>query len=638
MYILDVIPAVKIPNLETHLLSYFSPEALPAGAVVRISLGRRQAVAIVMHSREAGASKMQIKKSSFQIKSIANILSAEPIFNDVQLRLLAWCAEYYFSPLPLFVKTMLPSYLAQRKGTVSLQYAPRYHKKNGSSLKPTLCALRDRHAEYKDALAACVAHGRQALILVPEIARAHMLKGALSAYEPVILTGEMTPKSFFSVWNAVRTGAVRVVIGTRAAVFSNFFDLGLVIVDEEHSPHFKSWDMAPYYHTVTVALKLAELSKARLILGSAAPSVSSYWRAKNGIYALPFSPEKNQNLPLIQMVDMRNELLDRNYSAFSYQLKNAIEKIIHSSSQKAILFVSRRGYESFSFCRDCGRTEQCPDCAAHLVYHASPTEALICHHCGFTKAPSLVCPYCQSPRVKTFGAGTQKAAEEIKKLFGYADVAVLDSDTATSAAAAKRIIGGFATGASRILIATQAALNKPDIPKADLIGVVSWDNALHLPDYKIQERLYHIVHDLLAYARKDTVFLFQTFFPEHEIFFSTLTQDYEQFFEKELIERRGAHTPPFSHLVKLVFRDISESQAERKAESAARILEKAISDTGAAIELEGPAPAYVRKIKNQYTRHVVLKVGEEVSAQKRNELLRMVAKDVVVDVDPEHLI
>jgi len=638
MHILDVIPAVPIPNLDAHILSYFSSESLPPGALALVPLGRRQVPAIVVQTREAETSKIEIKRSAFRMKSIVGVLSAEPAFNETQLQLLAWCAEYYFTPLSLFAKVMLPPYLASRKKPVSLARVAQIKKEHENPQKPVLCTLNDRSEEYCKAVSECLYEGRQALVLVSEINQVHTLAGMLSSFEPLVVTSELTHKNFYSAWETIRSGSTRIVIGTRAALFANFANLGLVIVDEEHNPHFKSWDMAPYYHTVSVAVKLAELSGARLILGSGSPSVVSYWRAQEGTYMLPYFPKKDAASPPIGVVDMRNELLDKNYSNFSHQMKNVLQTVVDSSSQNAILFVSRRGYESFSFCRDCGRTEQCQRCEAYLVYHAIPKQALVCHHCGFSKTPSLTCPYCNSPRLKTFGTGTQKAEAEVRTLFGYEHSVVLDGDTATSPEETEHIIRSFASGSSRICIGTQAMLNKPGMPKADFVGIVSLDNLLYLPDYKIPERIYHIVHDLCAYTNPNAVFLWQTHLPEHEIFDQVLPQDYKSFFEMEVREREHTKNPPFSHLVKLIFKDASDAKAEHAADAAAGALEKAIRALGMDIEVEGPAPAYVRRVKNQYVWHIVLKTGEGVSVAQRNELLRVAAKGAIVDIDPEHLI
>lgn len=639
MYILDVIPAVAIPNLETSVWSYFSPHELPEGALVEVPLGRRRIPAVVLRAHNARAQKMHAKKSAFQMKNATKILSREPALNPVQFALLAWCARYYFSTPSLFLKLMLPRHLLRAQRPLILNRQP--HTKEIRAVvgpAPILCVGYARAAAYKKAIDECIAQGRQALILAPEIAKVNALAREFSSYHPAILTGELSPKKFFTAWDSVRMGTAQVLIGTRTAVYANFADIGLIIIDEEQSPHLKSWDMAPHYHAGDVAGKLAELSGAALILGSAAPSIASYYMAKKGTYAYAPVQEKKDAPPHVVTVDMRNELRNKNYSSISYQLNNALEEIINHYEKKAILCVSRRGTASFSFCQDCGFLEKCPHCDMHLVRHTAPkNDTLLCHLCGFIKEPDIACPSCRGTRMKNFGAGTHQVKNEIEKLYEYHHALILDSDAAKTPRAQKAVCDAFARGDSRILIGTQALLNRPEIPAVDLLGIISLDNMLYIPEYTSGERIYRLIGGLMAYCRPDTSFIFQTHTPEYEPLQPIIARNYAQFFAQEIRARKEFGYPPFSRIVKLSFMDASRARAEHKAKAAAEKLTRAIAHARADIECIGPAPAYIPKVKNNYLYHCILKIKNTPLAL-RNDILRLAADEAVIDVDPENLL
>lgn len=638
MYIVDVIAAVKIPKLETSVLSYFSPRELQQGALVRVPLGRQKINGIVVRSRDAGAHKMQLKRSEFQLKSVTAVLSEEPVLSPLQFKLLSWAAEYYLFPFPVFVKTMLPPYLAKLAKAAKLgPPGARAAAETMPAPKPVLLQAKNRIGEYQRAIDSCLAKGRQAFVLAPEAAQARALADAFTGPSaPLLLSSDLTPKQFFTAWSRIRSGDARLVIGTRGAVFAHFADLGLIIIDEEHNPHFKSWDMAPYYHAGTVALRLAELSGAQIIMGSSSPSVAARQRAQEGIYELKELPEP-RTAPSIRLVDMRNELRDKNYSPFSYQLKNLLEEIISSSFRRAILFVSRRGSEPFSFCRDCNFIEACPHCATYLTRHTSPADRLICHSCGFTKAHAAACARCGGPRVKAFGEGTETVKEELKKLFGYKEALIMDADTAKTAREQEKIIEAFTSRKSRVLIGTQTMLNKRHISPVDLIAIISLDNLLYLPDYTIGERMFHIVESLFAYADPHTVFFFQTRAPEYELVEETVAHDYARLFAREQAARKELNYPPFTNIVKLVFRGATEKEAEKKAETARERMAGAIERRTLPIELVGPAPAYTAKVKNQHFAHLILKIGP-VSLKDRNEVLALAQGVTTIDVDPVSLL
>src|SRR3989344_3901693 len=435
MFILDVIPTIRIPKTDIQILSYFSKEPLPAGALVRVPLGSRKINALVVDSHDLEKQRIRIKQSRFQTKNISSVISKEPVLNATQLQLLKYLADYYIASPALFVSAMLPGYLINKKTPITIVPTtpfPIPAKPDQSSyltivtsedriksaiFKPTLINKDGRLKEYEKIISSHLSDGKQILLLVPELARVKYYENYFASYNPTTLTSELTPKKFFEAWDKIRLGQARFVIGTKIAVFANFHSLGAVIIDEEQSRDYKSRDMLPYYNAKTVALKTAELSGARIFLGSPAPSLETYYKATEqySVVGRPNIEAASYQLLAVSIVDMRNELLDKNYSSLSYQLKNEIERVLTDKSKRVILFVPRRGSQSFYFCADCKHIEKCQRCDAHLVYHALQKNILLCHHCGYRQEPKLLCSKCGGHNIKTFGAGTQKVAEESKK-------------------------------------------------------------------------------------------------------------------------------------------------------------------------------------------------------------------------------
>ncbi|MBI5913066.1 primosomal protein N' [Candidatus Azambacteria bacterium] len=636
MYLLDVIPTVKLPIADMQLLTYFSKEALQIGALVRVPVGRRTINALVVGSAAMRERKIVIKKSAFQIKGITSIITAEPALNRDQVALLNYCAHYYLAPFSFFANTFLPSYLIKKEKPLPLDAVAIPERSQQHATRPLLIKKEAREELYAREIDACIAQGKQVLLVVPEIALLRSWEQKFQRYQPLTLAGDLTEKKFFDAWRRVRNGTAQCVFGTRAAIFANFKDLGCIIVDEEQNPHYKSWDMAPYYHTVTVARKLAELSSARVILGSGAPSIPSYYRAQEGAYDLIEDAHPKLHAPHIAIVDMRNELVDKNYTPFSYQTKQILETIDGEKDKKAILFVSRRGSESFSFCQDCSHIERCPRCDAYLTRHTLPKDVLICHHCGFVKEPELTCSKCKSTRIKTFGAGTHKVAQELHKLFPNMRALILDSDTAKTAKEQRRMIESFNAGNAQVLIATQTVLYKPDIIPVDLVCVVSFDNLLYLPDYTIGERIYQIVRGLAQYCRPGAPFIMQTHTPEHEIVRLAAQQDYAALYAYEIHARKDLRYPPFSHIIKITVKDAPQAQARHAAEQSAQKLRDAFEKAKIEAEVLGPAPAYIPKLNNHYYYDIVVKLAQ-IDLARRNAIVRPIVEKTMIDVDPEGL-
>lgn len=634
MYILDVIPIVKIPKNISQVLSYFSKDPILTGSLVSVPLGRAKVNALVVASYPVDEEKISIKKSGFRMKNIENVISKEPVLSGAQLDLFKWFLKFYASPIGLSAKTFIPNYLTKKKTGVKIPQAQNSPSKTVSSKKDILAVGENRDDFYEKEIKKMLSKNRQILFLVPDVFLLKYYQKRFEKLDPAVLSTQLTPKKYFDGWLKVRSGESKLIISTRTGAFLNFSDLGLVILDKEQDSFYKSRDMMPYYHTRDIALKLAELSSADIILGSSTPSIEMYFLAQKGKIKLK-SNLGVQPLSKPVLIDMRNEMHGGNYSILSYQLQQKLENII-KKNDKAIFFISRRGSETFVFCRDCGYIEKCPNCETSLIHHTETRSLLVCHYCGFKKDIQLKCPSCQGHKIKYFGAGTKKAEEEILKLWPNAKIGVLDSDIAPTQKKQEEILNKFKEGKINILIGTQLLFKKYDIPKVSLVSILSMDNLFYLPDFKSGERIFQIARQVSFFCKKNSDFLLQTYTPDHPVLETIRKMDYESFYKSEIESRKAFSYPPFSQIIKLIFKHKNRYASETEAE---RLTEKIINLNLKNIQVLGPAPAYIPKIRNNYIWQIILKLNSKKEAEKeKNLLIKNIPEGWTIDVNPESLL
>jgi len=633
MFILDVIPAVKIPKGVSQVLSYFSKDDLKAGAVVLVPLGRAKVNALVVSSYPLDGEKINIRKSQFQMKNIEKIISKEALLSDIQIKLFLWFLKYYSSPIGLSAKTFLPAYIIKKKTPIkNLETVFTERNKNKKSI---LVFGEKRENYYKKEIKKALKNKKQVLFLVPDIFSLEYYLKVFSELKPISVSSSLSPKRYFDIYKSVRSGEIDFVIATRMGVFLNFAKLGLVILDQEDDQAYKSHDMMPYYHTKEVALKLAELFCAEFIYGSLTPSVETYWlkeTKKIGFVQLKDSSPKKTPI----FIDMRNEIFGGNYSILSWRLQNEIENVLNKKEQ-ALFFISRKGAETFVFCRDCGYVEKCPNCDSSLIHHKEKNmSALLCHHCGFRKEIQLKCPNCQSHRIKYFGAGTQKAKEEILKLFPKAKVGILDSDITPTQKEQKKVFEDFKNKKLDILVGTQLLFKKYDLAKVELVAVLSLDNLLYAPDFKSGERVFNILSRISSFCKNKGKFYLQTYTQENPVLELAAKLNYDEFYKNEISAREIFSYPPFSKLIKLIYKNKNRSLAEREAE---KLTEKFKKLNLSAIQLLGPAPAYIPKVRNEYIFQIIVKIKISGDLEnKKNTLLKNVSEGWIIDVDPKSLL
>ena len=529
---------------------------------------------------------------------------------------------------------------------------------------------------YLRAIEHVIARGGQALFLVPEIALTPQTVQRVAARFPGRLTvwhSDLSVGERFDIWRRALAGDIDIIVGTRSALFAPLPRLRLIVIDEEHDESYKNQRL-PYYHTRDVALKLAALINATVILGSATPDVVTYSRARAGAYTLlqlpqriiahrrqvealradlaaqhiPWQPlaadmpdVRTVPLPPVRIVDMRVELRAGNRSIFSRALQKALRDVL-AAGQQAILFINRRGRATFVLCRDCGHVLKCERCDVPLAFHIveegeRPQETrgvLLCHHCNRRYPVPQQCPACGSPRIRYFGGGTQRVEEEVRRLFPEARVLRWDRDVTLERGAHWRILESFANHEADILIGTQMLAKGLDLPRVTLVGVVSADEGLFLPDYRTAERVFQVLMQVAGRAGRGLWggrVIVQTYNPEHYAIRAAARHDYGRFYRQEIAFRRQAAYPPFARLVRLLYTHTQAHRAQQEAERlAADLRDEAIRRGLDDITFIGPAPCFYARLRGQYRWHIILRGDSAL------ELLRHVPlpRGWRADVDP----
>ncbi|MEK7453036.1 MAG: primosomal protein N' [Patescibacteria group bacterium] len=633
MFIVDVIPIVTMPKNISQVLSYFSKNPVKKGALVSVPLGRRKINALVIDSYSVEKEKISIKKGGFQMKNIEKVLSEESLLSDIQIKLFKWFLNFYVAPIGLTAKIFLPLYVIKKKRPFLISQQ-KLMTITAIDIKNVFLYDIERKSIYEDEIKIALKEKKQVLFLVPDIYTLEYYEKEFKNLNPEVLSSKLSQKKYFDAWQRIRNGESNFIISTRIGLFINFSNLGLVIFDEEQDSSYKSRDMMPYYHAKDVTLKLAELFNAKVILGSSMPSVETYWLLKEEKISLYESKFQNEfKKPMI--IDMRNEIHGGNYSILSYQLQLKLEDVI-VNNKKAILFISRRGMETFVFCRDCGYIERCPHCESSLIHHSGVKSSLVCHYCGFKKDVELKCPKCQSHRIKYFGAGTNKAMDEILKLWPNARVDVLDSDSAPTQKEQKEILEKFKDGKINILVGTQLLFKKYNLPKIDLAVVLSIDNLLYMPDFRSGERIFQIAKDMALICNKKSDFLLQTYTPDNTLFEIIRSMNYESFFKNEILLREAFSYPPFTNIIKLIYKNKDKNLAESEA---FRVADKINKSNFKSIQILGPAPAYIPKIKNNYIWQIIIKIKNiDDSVKEKDILLKSIPEGWIIDVNPISLL
>lgn len=614
----------------------------------------------------------QVKK----VQDISSVIDESPIFDAHILELTKWIADYYHTSWGEAIEAAIPGPLRRGKTKVKPrrplreeEYKPTKKFKptdqQEGALKPILKSLSEHKHDvyllhgitssgktevYLQSIELALKLDMSAIVLVPEIS---LTPQAVERFESrygglvAVLHSKLLESERLMEWKRVKEGKARIVIGARSAIFAPVKNLGLIVVDEEHETTYKQKD-APRYNAVDVAIMRAKLTNAIVILGSATPSLESYYNAITKKYKLLKLTEriKKRGLPKVEIIDMRQELIDtKEARILSRALESAIAEILSRGGQ-VMLFLNRRGFSTFINCKRCGYVVRCKYCNVTLTYHFD-TKRLNCHYCNYQVSPPEICPKCKTEYIRYFGIGTQKVESEVARLFPHASIGRMDTDATAKRGSHKQILTDFKKGKINILVGTQMIAKGHDFPKVMLVGVISADTALNLPDFRASERTFNLLTQVAGRAGRGVEpgrVIIQTYTPSHYAIEKSITHDYEGFFDKEIIFRRELRYPPFVHVVEINLRGRNEERVIKISHELAETL-SAISEREPLradqepIEVVGPAPAFISKMRGQFRWSILLKGKDPKDICKLiDESLKAVegrsAVIITVDVDP----
>ncbi len=605
-----------------------------------------------------------------EVKDIEAVIDKEPIVSDEMLKLTKWISETYFCSWGEAIAAVIPAGIKQGKreigsrikesriklGTFTSTSPHTLTEEQARALKSVIESVDKKEYKtfllhgitasgktevYLQAINHALNKGRSAIMLVPEISLTpQTVERFVSRFgdKVAVIHSKLTAAKKFLEWKRIKDGKASIVVGARSAIFSPMNNLGAIIIDEEHETSYKQDDV-PRYHARDVAEERARINNCPLILGSATPSLESYFKARRGEYKLIRLTKRIEErlLPKVKIVDMRMELATRKKIAiFSKVLLDAIENTLKKAKQ-AIIFLNRRGFSTFVNCKKCGLVLKCKRCDTVLVYHFDEKK-LICHYCNYREEPPDICPKCRSSYIKYFGLGTERVESEMSHQFAHAHIARMDSDTTQKQGSHDKILGDFKSGDTSLLVGTQMIAKGLDFPEVTLVGVISADVTLNLPDFRASERTFNLLTQVAGRAGRGEdggEVIVQTYAPSHYAVLTAAKHDYEKFYEQEIKSRKELLFPPFVNLVKVTVRARNDELTLKVAEE----LTDAIKSENKELKVAGPAPAPIARMRGYFRYNILLK-GKDRAAMCT--LLRKVLGSfrkphgvlIAVDVDP----
>ncbi len=486
--------------------------------------------------------------------------------------------------------------------------------------------------------------GKGAIVMVPEISLTPQMIQRFRSFfgsRVALLHSRLSQGERYDEWCRLLSGAAQIAVGPRSAIFAPVNNLGVLILDEEHERTYKQ-EERPRYHAADVAQERALRNNALLLLGSATPSLESYYKGKQGEYTLIELSKRvtGKDLPPVSVVDMREELKSGNKKMFSTSLLTALEEVVENK-EKALLFLNRRGHSTCVLCRECGLVIRCPSCDISLTFHSYDSK-LICHYCNHTSRAPDICPSCKSRYIKFFGVGTQKIEEEIRKIFPTVGIWRMDMDTTSRKDAHRKILESFQHEGAGILIGTQMIAKGLDIPEITLVGVITADTGLNFPDFRASERTFQLLTQVAGRAGRGQTpgrVIVQTYAPQHYSILTAKEHDFKSFYDEEIESRRELLYPPFSYLLRLVLTGQNEEVLERASKD---LLENLRRSTN--LNILGPAPCPFKKVKDYFRWHIVFR-GKSLEKLRQGacigvDFINKHYSDIkiIVDVEPLNML
>ncbi len=694
----EVIPVVSIPYSQTQIYTYSIPSSLEReikiGRLVEIPFRRREIKGVVIKIN-SGKNKVSLPKPNIKkikLSPISRLDEQGIILSETQIKLAEFISKYYHASLGLAIKTILPP-IAKREPRKKIEFD--FSEENSKALEKCCPANSEikklaqkllknkktlfihnltaaRHQVYLELIKKIISGNRQVILLLPNYFDLRQFAGfyikKLKEKNVAILSGELTNAQFYQQWKKINGNKTKLIIGSRSVIFAPAKKLGLIILDDEHNSNYKQWDQNPRYHARETALELAKITNSKIILSSPAPSLESFYRAKDKVKFIITSPDPSllrrgkTDHPLskgrlggARVIDMNQERQKRNFSIFSDELKDSLIEQLNNKKQ-IILFVPRRGFHTFTFCRDCGYIAECPKCHSPLV--SRQDGSLICYRCNLQVKSLTVCPVCKSSQIKSFGTGTQKAEEEIKNIIKTADLSSsqrkkrhirmcrLDSGTAKNKKLQYKAYSDFNKRKIDILVGTQMILKNWNLSNLGLIGIISADSFLNFPDFRSHEKSFQTLKQIILQNQNNAKIIIQTGYPENRIFREILSDNPEPFYRRELENRKisfGLDYPPFSQIIKLIHQNKNARLSERNAREMYQILKREIptpspsregNNKSQQFEIMEPFPAFNYQVRGKFRWNIIIKsICQDISL--RDKLLEPIGKDWIIDVDPE---
>ena len=665
---------VDINKLGTKTFSYLIPESLKneikVGQAVSIPFGRRKEE---LKAYVVGFS--DYLEEGIKAKEISEILDNTPLFSLEYLKLLEWVSSYYFCDIQTVLNTALPQKFFEKNvkkyrtpkikdkifdikkinSDFELSKAQKkvYDEINKVGAKTSLLygiTGSGKTEIYFKLIEDTINQGKNVIFMAPEIALVSQLTmrtiERFGADCVAIWHSSITEAQKYETWKKLRNNEIKILFGARSAVFAPMKDLGLIIIDEEHDSSYKQTMPNPRYNARDVAKKLCELYGAKLILGSATPSIESYYEAinTNSLFVLK-ERYNNALLPKVVVIDMREERAEKNYTLFSRTLQKNVKETIEKGEQ-VIFLINRRGFASYTQCLECGTVLECPKCAIPLIYH-NQTNSYKCHYCNY-EVVNPKCPKCESDALEHFGLGSEKVELSARKMFPDYRIERLDSDSLTKKNEHVEILKRFQKGEIDILVGTQMIAKGLDNKNVTLVGVINADLSFNLPDYRSSERGFSILTQVAGRSgrgEKEGKVIFQTYNSNNIFLKNAQEQNYEEFYKNEIELREMLDYPPYSKMIRVVL----SSKDDFRAEKSAAEIEFALSDYIKKLSLDetililGPCPCVINRIKEEYRYNIIIK--NKLSENGHRTILRFLKSiklpsdiKMVVDIDPSDIL
>ena len=657
-----IIPAVKMPRNTMQVFSYAVPDKFEKKIKIGMSVEvpfRNQKITGLVYDLE----KEIVKKTKYKLRNIENLLDNSASLSKKQIKLAKYIADYYYVPLGLVIKIMIPL-ITKNKPRKKIEFNPNCkiseikkteidklfkEIKNKNKILFIHNLQYSRHNLYCETIKKKIKEKEQTLILFPEyfdiynFAKFYLDK--FGGDKVAILTSELTKNQYFNEWEKIKDGSAKVTIGTRQAVFAPFKNLKLIIADNAQSSNYKQWDMNPRYHGIKVAEKLAEICKAKIILSSQAPSVESYYKIKNkgGGKYLKNTDKNSRLLSNINLIDINIERQKGNYSVLSEELRDSLLENIYKKKQ-AIIFIPRLGNNTITQCKDCKWIAQCENCETTLISYANYLYCPKCHEkIGLIKK----CPKCAGQNISSFGYGSEKIEAEIKKLFKNKNIKInrLDSNVASSKSKQLKIYKNFIDRKIDILIGTQMVLKNWNLENLALTAILFPEIIFNQPDFNSREKSFQFLASIYNKARENHRIIIQTYKADSDIFKIAKNSNLEKFYSGEIKNRKAISKnkigyPPFARLIKLIYKDFNPQNCQAEAERTSKILEGFIAsdrNLKKQFEIIKPFPASNYKEFDKYRWHIIIK-SVCANIKLRDSLLDLVRKDWIIDIDPDSVL